>query len=85
MRSQSSWKSWPGQPRRDQPDPLPGPGTDWEGESPEQHRQVRQVRAALTVCGELRLFTAQDGAEGPSQLNNPSQMQVATFDWLNER
>jgi hypothetical protein len=43
------------------------------------------VRAALTVRGELRLFTAQDGAEGPNQLNNPSQMKVAAFDWLNER
>jgi hypothetical protein len=55
-----------------------------EDESPEPHRQARQVMDGLTIPSELRVMYRPRGGKGHRKLNNSSRMQEAAFDWLDE-
>jgi pimeloyl-ACP methyl ester carboxylesterase len=53
-----------------------------EGESAEQRRQARQAFDALPEPKAFRTFSAAEGAEAHTQVNNPTLMQEVIFGWL---
>jgi hypothetical protein len=55
-----------------------------EGESEEQRRQVDQALAGLRTPTERHIFSAVEGAEAHTQVNNLSRMQEVALDWLDE-
>ncbi len=55
-----------------------------EGESEEQRRQVDQVLAELRTPHRRHVFSAEEGAEAHTQVNNLSRMQEVALDWLDE-
>jgi len=56
-----------------------------EGEAPELKRQTRVMQADLSCLGvevTVREFTAEEGADGHCELNNPRLLHQVVFDWL---
>ena len=55
-----------------------------DGESAEQSEQARECYSALSAPKQMRVFTAEDGAQIHCQVTNLSLMQATLFDWLDE-
>ncbi|MEO8285236.1 MAG: alpha/beta fold hydrolase [Chloroflexota bacterium] len=55
-----------------------------EGEPDEQNEQAREFYSALKAPKQMRVFTADEGAEFHCQVNNLSLMHATVFDWLDE-
>lgn len=55
-----------------------------EGESAEQSEQAREFYNTLKAPKQLRVFTAEDGAEAHCQVNNLGLMHATVFDWLDD-
>lgn len=55
-----------------------------EGESAEQSAQAREFYNDLNAPRQMRIFTADEGAEAHCQSNNLGLMHAAVFDWLDE-
>jgi alpha-beta hydrolase superfamily lysophospholipase len=55
-----------------------------EEESAEQSEQAREFYSNLKAPKQMRVFTAEDGAEAHCQVNNLSLMQATVFDWLDD-
>lgn len=55
-----------------------------ENESEERNRQTREFYSDLNAPKQMRVFTAEEGADAHCQANNLSLMQAAVFDWLDE-
>nr|MDO8079513.1 alpha/beta hydrolase [Candidatus Freyarchaeota archaeon] len=54
------------------------------GEGEEAVLQARQFNERLSCPKTLRIFTAEEGADGHCQVNNRSLMYQVIFDWLDE-
>lgn len=55
-----------------------------EGEPSEQSEQAREFYSHLKAPKQMRVFTADEGAEAHCQVNNLSLMQSTVFDWLDD-
>ncbi len=55
-----------------------------EGESAEQSTQAREFYNKLSAPKQMRVFTADEGAQAHCQVNNLSLMHTTLFDWLDD-